>query len=185
MDFHQTEQSGHGPVSETDSFHLPSRECLLQKETAPQKETDFETRDRAEQMARFLQEKKGRTIWILAPGEACAYADFLIMADVEHERHRDAVLEMLDRQFSKRGEPFRAEKGHFWTLVDFGSVVIHLFLNSGRSLYRLEDLFPTAPLLVLDETGRLETLAPEHRPIPEFTENISRRLPPPLRHPSV
>ncbi len=185
MDSRLTEQSGHGPVSGTDIFHISSRECLLQKETAPQKETDSEPRDRAERMARFLQEKKARTIWILVPGETCAYADFLIFGDVEHERHRDAILELLDGQFSKKGEPFRSEKGHYWTLVDFGSVVIHLFLNGGRALYRLEDLFPTAPLLVLDETGRLETLAPEHRPIPEFTDNISRRLPPPLRHPSA
>ena len=182
MDFRH---SGHTPVSETGDFHTPSREFLLQRETVPQRETDSEPRDRAERMARFLQEKKAHSIWILVPGEACAYADFLIFGDVEHERHRDAVLEQLDSQFSRKGEPFRSEKGHFWTLVDFGDVVIHLFLNGGRSLYRLEDLFPSAPLLLLDEKGHLETIAPEHRPIPEMTENISRRPPPPLRHPSV
>ncbi len=185
MDSRPPVQSGPGPVPETGVFHTPSREFLLEREKVPQKETDSETRDRAERMARFLQEKKVHSVWILVAGEACAYADFLIFGDVEHERHRDAVLELLDEQFSRRGEPFRSEKGHFWTLVDFNSVVIHLFLNGGRSLYRLEDLFPTAPLLLLNESGILEELTPERRPLPEMTEHISRRPSPPLGHPSV
>jgi|UniRef100_A0A7C3LTU8 ribosome-associated protein len=182
---HPTAESGAAPDSENAGFTTSFREFLLDREKAPRKETDAETRERAERMVRFLQEKKVHSVWLLFPGEACAYSDFLILGDVEHERHRDAVLDALDGQFSRRGEPFRAEKGSLWTLVDFNSVVIHLFLNGGRSLYRLEDLFPEAPMYVLDEEGRLHDVPPEKRPLPHMTDGGSRRPTQPLRHPSV
>lgn len=182
---HPTAEPGAVPDSENPSFTTSFREFLLDREKAPRKETDAETRERAEGMARFLQEKKVHSVWLLFPGEACAYSDFLIMGDVEHERHRDAVLDALDGHFSRRGEPFRAEKGSLWTLVDFNSVVIHLFLSGGRSLYRLEDLFPEAPLYVLDEEGRLHDIPPEKRPLPDMTDGGSWRPAQPLRHPSL
>ena len=173
------------PSSEGGIPEGETRETRLEPKDARVHETDEQTRDRAERMARFLQEKKVHSVWLLFPGEACAYSDFLIMGDVEHERHRDAVLDALDGHFSRRGEPFRAEKGSLWTLVDFNSVVIHLFLSGGRSLYRLEDLFPEAPLYVLDEEGRLHDIPPEKRPLPDMTDGGSWRPAQPLRHPSL
>ncbi len=36
-----------------------------------------------------------------------------------------------------------------WVVVDFGSVIVHLFHPSKRELYRLEDLWNDAPRLKL------------------------------------
>ncbi len=126
-------------------------------------------------MSRFLQEKKARNVWLLAPGSACAYADYLIIGDVEHDRHRDAVLEQLDRQFSRKGEPFRAERGGVWTLADLGTIIVHLFQAGGRFLYRLEDLFPDAPIWVFGDDGRTTFLSPEQRPLPDLPSREGMR----------
>ncbi|MHB8421238.1 MAG: RsfS/YbeB/iojap family protein [Leptospirales bacterium] len=161
-----------------------SREARLDNHDVTVRETDEETRQRAERMVHFLQEKKVRSIWLLFPGITCAYADFLIFGDIEHERHRDSVLEQLDARFTRKGEPFRFEKGLQWSLVDFDSVVIHLFQGGGRSLYRLEDLFPKAPLFVLQEDGQMKSISPENRPLSSVAEHSEGLfLPAPFRSP--
>ncbi|MHB1563142.1 MAG: nicotinate (nicotinamide) nucleotide adenylyltransferase [Leptospirillum sp.] len=117
-------------------------------------------------MARFLLDRKVGNIWVMSPGAECSYADHLIIGEVENERHRDAVMDAFDQRFTKRGEPFLSEKGPIWSLMDFGDVVIHLFLSAGRRLYRLEDLFPTVPLWVLSHDGHFEVRKPEDRHAP-------------------
>jgi ribosome-associated protein len=147
-------------------------------------DSDDGIRERAESMSRFLQEKKVRNVWLLAPGSSCAYADYLIFGDVEHDRHRDAALEQLDRQFSRKDEPFRTEKGGHWTLADLGTIIVHLFQDGGRSLYRLEDLFPDAPIWVFADDGRATFLSPEQRPLPDLPSREGvRRVSRPARSP--
>jgi len=117
-------------------------------------------------MARFLLDRKVGDVWVMSPMIECSYADHLIIGEVENERHRDAVMDAFDQRFTKRGEPFFAEKGPIWSLMDFGDVVIHLFVSAGRRLYRLEDLFPAAPLWVLSDAGHFELRNPEDRHAP-------------------
>ena len=117
-------------------------------------------------MARFLLDRKVGRIWLLSPGIECSYADHLIIGEVENERHRDAVMDAFDQRFTKRGEPFFCEKGPIWSLMDFGDVVVHLFLPEGRRLYRLEDLFPSVPLWVLSDAGHFTLKSPEDRHAP-------------------
>ncbi len=119
------------------------------------------------EMARFLFDRKVSRIWLLSPGIECSYADHLIISEVENERHRDSVMESFDMRFTRRGETFVFEKGPVWSLMDFGDVVIHLFLSQGRRLYRLEDLFPTAPLWVLTDSGHFVPKSPEERHAPQ------------------
>jgi len=168
---------------------LLKRSCLVKddllriKETTPGKSSEtVSTKERAGQnsmpdlinipeevpasMARFLLDRKVGNIWVLSPGIECSYADHLIIGEVENERHRDAVMDAFDQRFTKRGEPFFSEKGPIWSLMDFGDVVIHLFLSAGRRLYRLEDLFPTVPLWVLSDAGHFEMRNPEDRHAP-------------------
>ncbi|MHB1285076.1 MAG: RsfS/YbeB/iojap family protein [Leptospirales bacterium] len=184
-----SEISHQSASSEGGSSEKEPRETRLEQTDARVHETDEQTRERAERMARFLQDKKVRSVWLMEPGATCAYADCLIFGDIEHDRHRDAVLEQLDAQFSRPGEPFRSEKGSHWTLVDFDSVVVHLFQHGGRALYRLEDLFPKAPLFILREDGQFESVAPEHRPMPTPLEHSDHEdgliLPSPLRSPGI
>ncbi|BAM05909.1 hypothetical protein LFE_0182 [Leptospirillum ferrooxidans C2-3] len=122
-------------------------------------------------MARFLLDRKVGNVWILSPGIECSYADHLIIGEVENERHRDSVMDAFDQRFTKRGEPFFYEKGPIWSLMDFGDVVIHLFLSAGRRLYRLEDLFPSSPLWVLSDAGHFALKNPEDRHAPNDGEN--------------
>lgn len=49
----------------------------------------------------------------------------------------------------------------FWIILDFGDVVVHIFLTEYREFYRLEDLWADAPKKVWDDE------------IPEQTEQAS------------
>jgi ribosome-associated protein len=77
-----------------------------------------------------------------------AVTDFFVIATGTSDRHvaalGDSVLKMMKEEaeenpISKEG----FQKGD-WVLLDYGSVVVHIFLKKVRDFYRLEDFWGDA-----------------------------------------
>jgi ribosome-associated protein len=117
----------------------------------------------ARKIAMVLVEKKIRDVWVVDVAGHCSYADYLVLGDAENERHMQAALEALDMALNRPGFGFVPERGGRWTLLDLGDVVVDLFLPSVRGIYRLEDLYSEAPVLVFDDAGRERLVRPEER----------------------
>lgn len=81
--------------------------------------------------------------------------DYQIICSGSNERQTQAIsthIEDLLRQ-QNLGKPYAIEgkqTGH-WILMDYGSVMIHIFLDSIRDFYALERLWPEAERISLDE----------------------------------
>ena len=78
-------------------------------------------------------------------------ADYYILCDGNSKRQIDAVTDGLLEDLKKAGSQSAivegtAESG--WVLIDFGSVIVHVFSPEKRAYYRLEELWKDAPIVV-------------------------------------
>ena len=58
--------------------------------------------------------------------------------------HIKALVDEVDKQLSEAGEPpIRREglRSDIWVLMDFGSVIVHVFTEEARKFYNLERLW--------------------------------------------
>ena len=71
-----------------------------------------------------------------------------------NNRQVDTIVDEIEEQVAKAcGEhPFSIEgrDQRTWILMDYGSVVVHVFTPEAREYYRLEKLWGDAPQLSLD-----------------------------------
>lgn len=84
-----------------------------------------------------------------------SYTDFLVIASGTSDRHVQAVAELIQEGLRKKKiRPIGSEglREGQWALLDFGSVVVHVFHPITRELYDLEELWRGAARVPLDET---------------------------------
>lgn len=91
-----------------------------------------------------LDGKQARDITVLKTGEITVLADYFILCTGTSSTHARTLVEEVDKALSQAGEPpLRREgyRGGGWTLLDFGCVVVHVFLEETRQFYSLERLW--------------------------------------------
>ncbi|TAE48092.1 MAG: ribosome silencing factor [Bacteroidetes bacterium] len=98
-----------------------------------------------------LQDTKGRDIVRMDLRKSSgAVTDFFIICTGTSDTHVKSLAESVMKKMSENGEkPISREgvqKGE-WVLIDYGNVVIHIFLKESRMFYRLEDLWGDADFL--------------------------------------
>jgi ribosome-associated protein len=94
--------------------------------------------------ARALDEKKARDIRVLHTAEQTVLADYFVICNGTSSTHIKALVDEVDRQLSEAGEPPVRREGmrsDIWVLMDFGSVIVHIFTDEARKFYNLERLW--------------------------------------------
>ena len=117
--------------------------------------------------ATAADDKKATDILVLDLTEASDVCDYFVICTVTNNPMMDAVVEEVQEKVRINcGEkPLSVEgrAGSTWVLVDYGSVVMHVFREESREFYRLERLWGDAPHVHLD----LEGATPEDRWVTE------------------
>ena len=95
-----------------------------------------------------LKEKKGEEITRLnLRGLDTAITDFFVICTGNSDRHvqalAESVMEFLSRHNEKPISKEGIQRGE-WVVIDYASLVIHIFLKDKRSFYKLEDLWGDA-----------------------------------------
>lgn len=87
-------------------------------------------------------------------------AEYFVIVTGTSDRHVQAVAENVIEAFRAIGEKPLGEEGlqeGRWVLLDYGEIVVHVFLEPVREYYDIERLWIDAPRLDLDtaaeETG--------------------------------
>ena len=78
-------------------------------------------------------------------------ADYYVLCDGTSKRQMDAITEGLLEALKKEGTHAAVVEGtpeSGWMLIDFGSVIVHVFSPEKRAYYQLEDLWKEAPVVV-------------------------------------
>ena len=107
---------------------------------------------------RALEDKKAKDVKILKTAEHTVLADYFVICNGSSSTHIKALVDEVDKQLSEAGEPpIRREglRSDIWVLMDFGSVIVHIFTDEARKFYDLERLW-----------SDVEAVAPSSLPSP-------------------
>ena len=94
--------------------------------------------------AHALDNKKARDIKVLKTAEQTVLADYFVICNGTSSTHIKALVNEVDKELSEAGEPpIRREgmRSDIWVLMDFGSVIVHVFTDEARKFYNLERLW--------------------------------------------
>ena len=104
--------------------------------------------------AKALSDKKGKDIKVLRTEDITTLCDYFVICTGTSSTHIKALTDEIDKAMSEAGEPpLRREgyRGGSWVLLDFGSVIVHLFSEQARSFYDLEHLWADATVVPASE----------------------------------
>ena len=102
----------------------------------------------ASQIVKTLDAKKAGDIRMLRTQDVTILADYFVICTASSTTQLKSLADEVDYVLSGMGEaPLRTEgtRECGWMLVDFGCVVVHLFLRDKREFYNLERLWGDAP----------------------------------------
>jgi ribosome-associated protein len=101
-------------------------------------------------IARKIYEKKGEDLIIIDVRERFPFADYFIIASGTSERHINSLCLFIQEELSSGGKEPEGIEGYpesKWVLMDYGEVILHLFLPEVRRFYDLEGLWIDMPFL--------------------------------------
>ena len=104
-------------------------------------------KDVALQVTKALDDKKGLDIKLLKIDQVSSLADYFIICTGTSNTHVKTLCDYAEYTLEQLGEPMLGREGHrgnAWELLDYGSVVVHVFTEEAREFYSLERLWADA-----------------------------------------
>ena len=99
----------------------------------------------------IASDKKGSDIVLLRTAELTTMADYFVIASGRSDRQVQALSQSIVEQLREDGvRPLGVEgqSSARWVLIDYGSVIVHLFAPEEREYYGLERLWNKAAQVV-------------------------------------
>jgi ribosome-associated protein len=113
---------------------LPARETAAPK-------SDLAPLDLARRIVELAEDKKAADIVLLDLGELTTLADAFVICSGGSERQISAIADgIIEGLKDERVKPIGREgtsESH-WVLIDYGSVIVHVFTPPERDYYQLE-----------------------------------------------
>ena len=97
--------------------------------------------------AKALDDKKGQEIKVLETAGLTTLADYFVICTATSTTQIKALADICEKTLKDAGEPPHHVEGHrggTWVLLDFSSVVVHIFMDEARKFYDLERLWGDA-----------------------------------------
>lgn len=95
-------------------------------------------------IADILYGKKARDIVVLKVGHLTILADYMVIATGRTAIQVKALEEEVDDRLAEEGVNMRRQEGREegrWIVMDYGTVMVHLFHQEERAFYNLERLW--------------------------------------------
>ncbi len=95
-------------------------------------------------IAQIIYDKKGFNILALDVHGLCSFADYILIAEGNVDRHVKAIAESVIEALKKEGiAPYKVEgkMGGDWIVIDYMGILIHLFMPGLREKYQIEKLY--------------------------------------------
>ena len=117
-------------------------------------------RDYAIIAARAADEKKATDIVVQNVGDIISVTEYFVIVTAANNRQVNAIVDAIEEAERKQAgiKPLHREETRdgSWELLDYGSVVVHVFQPETREYYRLEALWNDAPVMDLATEAGIE-----------------------------
>jgi len=114
---------------------------------------DQVARSRAQVAAEAALAKKGSDVAILAVGDVLAIIDVFVLVSAANVRQVRTIVEEVERAIGEldgaRPRSIEGLADASWVLMDYGDVVVHVFLEETRAYYDLDRLWSDVPHLAV------------------------------------
>ncbi len=100
--------------------------------------------------ARAAIDKKAENVKILNLTDISGFTDYFVIGSGMSDRQVQAIADAVEHTMTSQGHELISTEGYGdgrWILLDFGDIVVHVFLDALREYYDLENLWKDAPLV--------------------------------------
>jgi ribosome-associated protein len=106
-------------------------------------------------IVKALDDKLARDIEVIKTEEVTIVADYFVIATANSNTHVRALADEIEYQLEQENiRPDHVEgRATGWVLMQYGGVVVHIFLEDSRQYYNLERLWDDAAKVDLSELG--------------------------------
>ena len=108
----------------------------------------------AYEVTKALDEKKGMDIKLLRISDISSLADYFLICTGTSNTHVKTLCDYAEYAMEQLGEPMLGREGHrgnSWELLDYGSIVVHVFTEEAREFYALERLWADAQVVDISD----------------------------------
>ena len=101
----------------------------------------------AYEVTKALDAKKGMDIKLLKIDKVSSLADYFLICTGTSNTHVKTLCDYAEYTLEQLGEHMLGREGHrgnSWELLDYGSLVVHVFTEEARQFYSLERLWADA-----------------------------------------
>lgn len=140
-------------VSDSAAFADEATPASIERAAASLSAAGVSAEEVARAAAQAAYDKKAEDIVVIDLTEFSDVCDYFMIATGMNARQVDTIIDEIEEKVADAyGEhPFSIEgrDQRTWILMDYGSVVVHVFTPEARDYYRLEKLWGDAPTLDL------------------------------------
>jgi ribosome-associated protein len=119
--------------------------------------TSPDPRETALLCVRYALDRKAYDLLLMDVSQHTSLADFFLICTGRSDTQVQAIAQSIEenlRALGRRPRTIEGLRSGQWVLMDYGDVVVHIFLDSVRSFYDLERLWARAPVVTLPEPYR-------------------------------
>lgn len=101
---------------------------------------------------RALDAKIASDINVLRIEEITTLAEYFIICTGNSNTHVNTLKEAVEQKFDEAGIAPHHIEGHggTWVLMDYGSIIVHIFTEEGRKFYQLDKVWADAVPVPID-----------------------------------
>lgn len=114
----------------------------------------IETIELVREIAKVLDEKKADRITAIKTEEVTIVSDYFIIASGNSSTHVKSLADDVEFEIKKRLgiEPEHIEgRATGWILIDYSTIIVHIFQKEDREYYNLERLWADASIMDLSD----------------------------------
>lgn len=114
----------------------------------------MQSKELAIRLARALDAKKALNVHILAVEDLTTVTEYFVIATGTSTTHVGALADEAEFQLDREGVKVLRTEGHDgkrWVLLDYGSVIVHVFTQEAHDYYDLEHLWADATVVPASE----------------------------------
>lgn len=111
---------------------------------------EIPVRDKLEKVSAWLEDKKAKDLLAFDLSDQNSLFEGVIILTATSLRHGQGLADFVLAQSKEANLEFLRMEGYSvgqWILLDMNDVIVHIFQEDSRDLYRLDDLWPKAPVV--------------------------------------